>query len=195
MKKSVTLFLILAMAVSVSACSQKAASAPPQTSAPTASAASTKPEEQAVSAPVPAENGQKKKVTVEITPPEGWEPVTGSVLAVQYMKNTASFMVKEENFSGGTPDAVVDEALGIYKKSFANLAVQGSAESVTIDGKEAKKLTFTCEISKMKMKYLYVYVPVEGKTQVITFGDLADSFDSLSADYETILKNIKFKVQ
>jgi hypothetical protein len=121
--------------------------------------------------------------------------VTGSVLAVQYMKNTASFMVKEENFSGSTPDAVVDEALEIYKKSFMNLTVQGSDESVTIDGKEGKKLTFTCEVSKIKMKFLYVYVPVEGKTQVITFGDQADSFDSLSADYETILKNIKFKVQ
>lgn len=147
------------------------------------------------SSPVQSENEQERNVTIEITPPQGWQAVEGSVLPVQYMKNTASFMVKEEPFTSDTLDGVVDEALEIYGKTFSDIAVQGETETTTMDGKEAKKLTFTCTISKMNMKYLYVYLFVEGKTYVITFGDLADTFDSLTADYETILENIQFKVQ
>ncbi|HEX3028110.1 MAG TPA: hypothetical protein VHT34_02115 [Clostridia bacterium] len=147
------------------------------------------------SSPAQSENEQERNVAIEITPPQGWQAMEGSVLPVHYMKNTASFMVKEEPFTSDTLDGVVDEALEIYGKTFSNLAVQGETETTTIDGKDAKKLTFTCTISKMNMKYLYVYLLVEGKTYVITFGDLADTFDSLSADYETILNNIQFKVQ
>lgn len=133
-----------------------------------------------------------QKITIEVSPPEGWKPVEGSVLPVQYLKNTSSFMVKEENFTSDNLDSVVDEALGIYKKSFSDLTVQGDIENITVDGKEAKKLTFTCVISDMKMEYRYVYLFVDGKTYVITFGDSDDSFDSMVPDFDLILGNIKF---
>ena len=45
------------------------------------------------------------------------------------------------------------------------------------------------------MKYLYVFLFAADKTYVITFGDQESTFDTLAADYETILSNIKFKAQ
>ncbi|MGE4273713.1 MAG: hypothetical protein AB7E31_12710 [Desulfitobacterium sp.] len=192
MKRLIMLFILLILAVSLCACSQKESSTPPNASESSSSVA-MKSDGQKDTSPVQSENEQERKISIEISPPDGWKLMEGSVLPVHYMKNTASFMVKEEPFTSGTLDGVVDEALEIYKKTFDNLAVQGEVETITIDGKEAKKLTFTCVVSKMNMKYLYVYLFAEGKTYVITFGDLADSFDSLSADYTAILSNIEFK--
>lgn len=191
MKRYLTLFILLIMVVSLCACSQKESSTPANASDSSSSAA-TKSDGLIDTSPAQSINGQEREITVEISPPEGWKPVEGSVLPVQYMKNTASFMVKEESFTSDTLDGVVDEALEIYGKTFNNLAVQGDVKTIIIDGKEAKKLTYTCVVSNMNMKYLYIYLYAEGKTYVIMFGDLADSFDSLSADFEAILKNIKF---
>lgn len=129
------------------------------------------------------------KVIVEL--PDGWEQVKGSVLEHQYMKNTASFMVKTENFTNNTLDDVVNEAIEIYTKIFADFKTQ-IPEKISIDGKEARKLTFTCTVSNMDMKYFYVYLFAGGKTYVLTFGDLLNSFDSLSEDYEVILDSIQF---
>jgi hypothetical protein len=92
-------------------------------------------------------------------------------------------------------DDVVNEAIGIYQKSFENFKADGEAEPLTIDEKDARKLTFTCTISKINMKFLYVYLFAADKTYVITFGDQESTFDALSADYETILSNIKFNAQ
>ncbi|HHV19023.1 MAG TPA: hypothetical protein GXZ27_09250, partial [Thermoanaerobacterales bacterium] len=80
-------------------------------------------------------------------------------------------------------------------EAFGNLEVQGAVEDIIIDGYDSKKLTFTCVVSKMNMKMQYIYLFISGKPYVIVFGDLADTFDSLSGDFSTILKNIKFKVQ
>jgi len=132
-------------------------------------------------------------VNISIVPPEGWEPVEGSVLQVQYLKGTASFMVKDENFTGDALDAVVEEAKEIFTGSFDNVEYLGEPEYITVDGKDGVKLLFTCEISSMKMKYEYVYLFVGDDVYAITFGDLADNFDKLSADYEAILGAIKFE--
>lgn len=133
------------------------------------------------------------EVNISIVPPEGWEPVEGSVLQVQYLKGTASFMVKDENFSGDTLDAVVVEAKEIFTGSFDNVEYLGEPEYITVDGKDGVKLLFTCEIGSMKMKYEYVYLFAGNDVYAITFGDLADNFDKLSADYEAILVAIKFE--
>jgi len=194
MKKCIIWISIFMIVVSLCACGQKESSVPPKASN-SSSSAITKSTDQTDSSPAKSENGQERKINIEISPPQGWKLNEDSVLPVHYMKNTASFLVKEENFTSSTLDGVVDEALKIYGKTFDNLAVQGDVETITVDGKEAKKLTFTCTVSKMNMKYLYVYLFAEGKTYVITFGDFADSFDSLSADYTTILNDIKFKAQ
>lgn len=146
----------------------------------------------------PGNTSDKKtqgEVKVVITPPAGWNPVQGSVLPVQYLKNTASFMAKKENFTGKNIGDVVKEAKEIYSRSFKDVKYVGEVENITIDGKEAGKIIFTCNISNMQMKYEYVYLFVDEKVYVITFGDLEKTFDSLSADYEKILNDIKFEIK
>ncbi len=38
----------------------------------------------------------------------------------------------------------------------------------------------------------FMYISLKEETYVLAFGGLSDSFDSLAADYEAILKNIQF---
>lgn len=195
MKKYLSLFFILIMVISLCACGQKESESLPETSGTPGTSAS-KPEADASSdetdADTASQDKQKGDVTIEITPPDGWTKNEGSVLPVHYMKGTASFMVKEEPFGSTILDDVVNEALGIYQKSFDNLKVQGEVEPLTVDEKDARKLTFTCTVSKMNMKYLYVFLFAADRTYVITFGDQESTFDTLAADYETILSNIRF---
>ena len=198
MRKYLMLCFILIMAVSLCACRQKGTEPVPEVSStPGASDSKTKSETSSTKtdSDTASQDKQESDVTIEIAPPDGWTPVESSVLPVQYMKGTASFMVKSEPFSSATLDDVVNEALGMYQKSFDNLKVQGEAEPFTVDEKDARKLTFTCTVSKINMKFLYVYLFTADKTYVITFGDQESTFDTLAADYETILSNIKFNAQ
>lgn len=198
MKRYLTLFFILIMTVSLCACGQKGLEPQPDTSgAPgvSTSKAETDNSNNGTDTDAASQEKQEGAVVIEITPPDGWKPVEGSALPVQYMKGTASFMVKAEPFSSATLDDVVNEALEMYKKSFQNLSVQGEVEPLTVDEKDARKLTFTCTVSKLNMKYLYVFLFAADKTYVITFGDQESTFDTLAADYETILSNIKFNAQ
>lgn len=73
----------------LSACSSQKTPAQDQKSV---SQGQSDPSAQAAS-PATAQTAETK---ILITPPSGWEKVTGSVLPVQYMKNTASFMVKKK---------------------------------------------------------------------------------------------------
>lgn len=134
-----------------------------------------------------------KEVKIVVSPPEGWNPVVGSVLPVQYMKNTASFMVKEEKFSSKTVNDVVKEAKTYFENAFGNVKYIGEPEDIIVGGLEAQKIVFTCKVSSMQMKYEYVYLFAGGKAYAITFGDLENTFDSLSSDYEQILNNISFE--
>lgn len=196
MKKIIILFLALIMTVSLCTCGQKETKEPVKASEPPSQSSDvTETDSPADTAPAKPEVGQPQQIVIEVTPPEGWKPVEGSVLPVQYMKNTASFMVKQEQVTGDTLDAAIDETIKACGEAFGNLEVQGAVEDIIIDGYDSKKLTFTCVVSKMNMKMQYIYLFIGGKPYVIVFGDLADTFDSLSGDFSTILKNIKFKVQ
>ena len=131
--------------------------------------------------------------TITAVVPEGWTKVEGSTIPVQYMKGTASFMAKTEYFKSTNLDDVVKEALAVFQESFNGVTVTGEAQSIKVDGLDARKFVFTCNVSQIPMKYMYVYAMADGGgVYSITFGDLADTFDSLSADYESILSQIKF---
>lgn len=123
--------LLLITTVALCACTQQDTDNPVQSS----NAAS---QEQSISSTAPSEvSSQQKEVVVSIEPPDGWKPVNGSVLPAQYMKNTASFMVKEERFTGDTLNEVVDEALEIYSGSCH--AVNGHFIMVAIMESEGKE--------------------------------------------------------
>ena len=135
---------------------------------------------------------QEGNVKVQVQMPEGWDEVSGSDLNVQYLKGTASFFVKEEDFGGMNLDDVVKAAEEIFSASFDAYALEGEAESITIDEKDARKLMFTCSISGMKMKYCYVYLYAGDRLFAMTFADLADAFDEITPDLEHVLENIRF---
>ena len=129
---------------------------------------------------------------LNVTVPDGWNKVEGSVLEHQYMKNTTSFMVKKESFYKNTLDEVVTEAKSIFQKSFSDYK-DISTDNIKVAGKEAKKIVFTCNVGSLSMKYMYVYLFIGSDTYAITFGDQASSFDILSADYDTILNSMTIK--
>lgn len=136
---------------------------------------------------------QPGEVTIKVTMPAGWTKNTASVLPVHYQKDTATFMAKEEPFESDTLDAVVTEAVGYYKDAFDDFSVEGEAEPLTVDEKDARKLVFTSAFGGIKMKFLYVYVFAADNTYVMSFGDLADHFDQLSGDFDSIINTIKFE--
>jgi hypothetical protein len=102
-------------------------------------------------------------------------------------------MVKKENFQSTAMDDVVAEAKGAFESAFDDVSYAGEPESMTIDGNDACKIIFTCKVSGMQMKYEYLYLFAGGDVYAITFGDLNDTFDSLAADYEQILADIRFE--
>jgi len=133
-------------------------------------------------------------VKILIEPPAGWEPVTGSVLPVQYLKETASFMVKEESLlSGKLLDEAVEQALQVLGNAFKDMTREGDIETITVDGKDARLVVFICTVSKIAMKFEYVYLIAGGKFYAITFGDTAAHFDAAAEDYALILQNIRFE--
>lgn len=186
MKKIMTIGLCLVLMITLSGCNKQNTPVENKTPPDKVQAFSD------TQAPdTPAKNIEETKIS--ISPPSGWEPVAGSVLPVQYLKNTASFMVKKENFSGKTVDDVVKQAKEGFQKVFEKVMYEGETKTITVDSLDARKIVFTCTVSGIQMKYEYVYLFVGENVYAITFGDLANTFDSLSADYEQILKDIRFK--
>lgn len=133
-------------------------------------------------------------VKINVTVPEGWTANEGSAIDAHYMKDTASFMAKKEPlFSAKDLDGIAAEAKSIFSKTFTNVKYEGENKKLTVGGKKAIEFTFTAEVSKLKMKYRYVYVLVDSTVYALTFGDMESTFGSHSADYDTIISSITFK--
>lgn len=140
---------------------------------------------------------QRSKSNITVTTPPGWAKVQGSVLEHQYLKNGASFMIKEETpLNGKTLDNAVSTAKQQIGKYFSD-ATFANDESLKVDGQNARSITFTYSAKAggmaLKMKMQSIYVMVNGKCQNISFGSTADSFGMIAKDISLILKGIKFK--
>lgn len=133
-----------------------------------------------------------KTMKAKVDMPEGWKAVEGSVLDVQYMKNTASFILKTEYFATTDLTEVTSKALSMFKETFDNVVVVEDVNNTKVAGYDAKEFTLTAQLSTLSMKYKYVYTAVAGQVYAITFGDMASTFDNLSDDYQAILDSIKF---
>ena len=136
-----------------------------------------------------------KAVSIQLTMPEGWTPVTGSVLQHQYMKRTASFMIKNESLLNNktVPEAVATAKEQI-EKYFKQTAFEETVPCV-VDGYKGEKLTFSYAISivgmQMKMKMSSIYIMVENQCYVISAGDQEETFPKLAAELPTIIASIK----
>jgi hypothetical protein len=134
------------------------------------------------------------KITVSL--PNGWTKVEGSVLEHQYMKGTASFMIKNEYvLDGKNLDDAIVEVKKTFEKSFKGISFS-ETENLQVDGHNAKGLNFIYSVSfgnsSMNMKMYCIYTSVNAKCYVISFADLEDMYDALSSNIQEIIKGIKF---
>lgn len=144
-----------------------------------------------------AEPQTPKEVAISVTLPDGWTKVEGSVLEHQYGKGTASFMIKNEYaLNGKGLDEAVREAKEQIGKYFDN-ADFSDIETIRIGGQDARSITYTYTVKaagmNMSMKMQGVYVMINSKCYLISFGDMESSFDALAADFEQLLNGIQFE--
>lgn len=130
---------------------------------------------------------------VKIDLPQGWEKVEGSVLKHQYMKDTASLIIKEETMLNGNIDEIIEEAKETFESTFDDVTFIEDTKTMLIDSNEARNISFTCKVANIDMKYYIVYTTVNGKTYGITIGDMADSYSENMGDISNIINNIKFQ--
>ncbi len=139
---------------------------------------------------------QQKKMKITVSLPSGWEKVQGSVLEHQYLKNGASFMIKEEFAANGmTLDEAVKKAKEQIGKYFKNV-VFANDEQIKVNGHNAQSITFTYAMNigknELKMKMNSIYLIIKNKCYNISLGSIADNFNDLSSDVPQILQGIKF---
>jgi hypothetical protein len=136
-----------------------------------------------------------KTVSIQVNAPDGWTPVAGSVLQHQYLKGTASFMIKNESLLN---NKTVPEAVAIAKSQIEKYFKQTAFEETvpcSVDGYKGEKLTFSYGISVggmlLKMKMSNIYIMVENQCYVISVGDMENKYPELSSELPTILSSIK----
>ena len=134
------------------------------------------------------------RITVSL--PSGWEKVQGSVLEHQYLKNGASFMIKEEFILNGmTLDNGVKKSKEQIEKYFSSVEFTND-ESLEVNGHSAQSVTFSYSVNirqtEMKMKMSSIYLIIQNKFYNISFGSIQDNFNDISLDIPQILQGIKF---
>lgn len=139
------------------------------------------------------ESEESDGISISVTPPEGWEPAEYTIHFAEYWNGTASFMVMKEYFNASKLDEVVRQAKSAFPGSFKNIEYIGETESITIGGKDARKLIFTCDGGTTRVKYWYIFFMSGKEPYSVHFVDTIDSFETLTEDYEQILKSISFK--
>jgi hypothetical protein len=117
---------------------------------------------------------------------------------VDYSNGTAHFWVEKNVIGPSNLDEMAQAAKSGYEGSyvFRNIEFIGEAESITVDGKDARMLGFNYETSQAsggkKMKRVDVFLISGEDFYTIVFEDTSDSFDKLTGDFEQILKSISF---
>jgi len=129
-----------------------------------------------------------------IKAPEGWKKQVGSSAPEHYIKNGVSLMLTIDTApaEAKTPDAYVEFVKKQYAGILKNMKFD-PARKVTINGVEARELTYTGETSGMKMKYDVVYVMKQTKVYTLTAGGLASMLDPLKAEYQAFFNSFKLK--
>lgn len=142
---------------------------------------------------------QQKKSDISVSLPDGWAKVEGSVLEHQYLKNGASFMIKEETALNGK---TLNEAVKTAKQNISNYFDDYkllNEETITVDNKEGRSITFSYSVKAggmvLEMTMQTVYVMVKDKCQTLSFGATETEFSNLVTDIQKIIKSIKFSAK
>jgi len=191
--KVTALFIIFAYMLLASGCGSPAKSdnnsKPAKTESSTAETSKTGQKDSQTPTAAPAGN---PKITV--TAPAGWNKVEGSTAIIQYLKEGSSFIVTADNMPSDsqTPDTFADYVKGRFNKTFNGVKFE-STENIKIAGIEGRKISFTCQVSGIIMKYNAYYAFKDKKAYTFTCGTLADKFDGLKGDYEAFMSSVKFE--
>jgi hypothetical protein len=135
---------------------------------------------------------EEKTEKITIDPPEGWEPVDTYDVSLHYAKETANFVIKTEKCDYDTLENISVKTKEVFSSTLENVQYIGSDEKIKVAGYDAIRFIFTCDMYPLNMKFEYVCFMKDDNGYAITFGNLSETFDLLSADYEQILNSIKF---
>jgi len=129
-----------------------------------------------------------------IKAPDGWKKRTTSSAPEHYMKNGVTWMLTIDvaPAEARTLDAYVE----FVKKQYAGVLTGMKFDPVrklTINGVDARELTYSGETSGLTMKYDVVYVMKQTKVYTMTAGGMAGTFDSMKAEYRAFFNSFTLK--
>jgi len=126
--------------------------------------------------------------------PDGWKKRSASSAPEHYMKNGVSLMLTIDAAPAEikTLDAYVEFVKKQYTGVMANLKFD-PVKKLTINGMDARELCYSGETSGLQMKYDVVYVMKQSKVYTMTAGGMAQTFDSMKADYKAFFSSFKLK--
>jgi hypothetical protein len=127
---------------------------------------------------------------IVIPAPSGWTKVDSSYVVAQYVKDTASFIVKTETFKGKTLEDIAKEDAGYLAKAF-DKAKFAEPKKMQVGGKDAIQFTFTNGEGIASMKFETILIMSGVSTYTITCADLESSFDAVG--FDKIVSSIEFK--
>lgn len=130
--------------------------------------------------------------TVQV--PAGWQKKTGSAAREQYMKDGISFILTVDTApaTAKTPDAYVEFVKKQLAGAFKNTKFEPVKRSM-INGREARELVYTGEMSGIRMQYDVVYVQKGNQYYTLTFGGMQETFETVRADIRAIINSFKLK--
>jgi|WetSurMetagenome_2_1015567.scaffolds.fasta_scaffold315919_1 hypothetical protein len=126
--------------------------------------------------------------------PPGWDKVKGSTALEHFMKKGVSFILTVDQAppSAKTPDEFVAYAKKALTGAFKNVKFE-PVKMVSINGREAREVVYTGEVSGIKMKYDAVYILRNGTVYALTIGGSEQTFEAVKADYSAIFNSFKMK--
>ncbi|MFT3951794.1 MAG: hypothetical protein QM689_07635 [Oscillospiraceae bacterium] len=206
MKRTIAVIAALVVVLSFSACGKDDTSSKATDGAKTAAAtnavttaATTDADSSAAATTTAVTTAGIPAGSITVTFPDDWIDMEPTASVCQYMKGTGSCFVNKYTLAGGSLDAIGATAVEQMTAATENFARTADDEHVTICGRDAIKLSFTCNAAGMDMQYVYYYTYVDpantqsGDVYQITFGDLKDSFSEIEPDIDGIINSITFE--
>ena len=135
------------------------------------------------------------EVTVDVTPPDGWDIMEGAGLLAGYMHNSgATFLVTRDNVPSEIEDyeGYVEFTKEIYSGTFDNIEF-GGVENITVDGYTGKKMSYTYEGMGLTLKAVVIYIIIDDYAYTLTYAALTDFFDGLQGDFDQFVNSVRFE--
>lgn len=126
--------------------------------------------------------------------PAGWEKKAGSAAREHYMKSAVSFILTVDTAPAGakTPDQYVEFVKKQLAGTFKNTRFE-PVKKITVNGRDARELVYTGEISGIKLQYDVVYIQKGEQYYTLTFGGMQEMLSTVRGDVKAIVNSFKLK--